>query len=455
MKIFLITLTSFLFLSQVALAKKPNFVYIMVDDAGYGDFSCFGQKKFKTPHVDRMAKEGMKLTDFYSSSTVCAPSRSSLMTGHHSGHGFIRGNKEIRPEGQHPLPLKAVTIPEVLKGSGYISGMFGKWGLGAPGSEGDPMNQGFDRFYGLNCQRQSHNFYPTHVWSDRKKVMLDRKHYSHSLIADECLKFIQKNKDNPFFCYVPFTIPHAAMQSPEKRIAPWRKKFPEFEKMTGRYGGTTITNPIAAFAAMMEHMDEDVGRILNLLEELNIDENTLVIFTSDNGPHKEGGHKPDFFDSNGPLKGYKRDLYEGGIRVATMAWWPGKIEPGTSSSHIAAGWDLMPTLCELSGTPAPDGLDGVSFAPTLLGQAQGQEKRQYLYWEFHEQGGKQAVRMGKWKGIRLNVRKDPNSSIELYDLSKDIGENNDISSKYPQIVSKMETAMKDSHRGNLIFPFIE
>jgi arylsulfatase A-like enzyme len=455
MKIFLITLTSFLFLSQVALAKKPNFVYIMVDDAGYGDFSCFGQKKFKTPHVDRMAKEGMKLTDFYSSSTVCAPSRSSLMTGHHSGHGFIRGNKEIRPEGQHPLPLKAVTIPEVLKGSGYISGMFGKWGLGAPGSEGDPMNQGFDRFYGLNCQRQSHNFYPTHVWSDRKKVMLDRKHYSHSLIADECLKFIRKNKDNPFFCYVPFTIPHAAMQSPEKRIAPWRKKFPEFEKMTGRYGGTTITNPIAAFAAMMEHMDEDVGRILNLLEELNIDENTLVIFTSDNGPHKEGGHKPDFFDSNGPLKGYKRDLYEGGIRVATMAWWPGKIEPGTSSSHIAAGWDLMPTLCELSGTPAPDGLDGVSFAPTLLGQAQGQEKRQYLYWEFHEQGGKQAVRMGKWKGIRLNVRKDPNSSIELYDLSKDIGENNDISSKYPQIVSKMETAMKDSHRGNLIFPFIE
>jgi arylsulfatase A-like enzyme len=455
MKIFLITLTSFLFLSQVALAKKPNFVYIMVDDAGYGDFSCFGQKKFKTPHVDRMAKEGMKLTDFYSSSTVCAPSRSSLMTGHHSGHGFIRGNKEIRPEGQHPLPLKAVTIPEVLKGSGYISGMFGKWGLGAPGSEGDPMNQGFDRFYGLNCQRQSHNFYPTHVWSDRKKVMLDRKHYSHSLIADECLKFIQKNKDNPFFCYVPFTIPHAAMQSPEKRIAPWRKKFPEFEKMTGRYGGTTITNPIAAFAAMMEHMDEDVGRILNLLEELNIDENTLVIFTSDNGPHKEGGHKPDFFDSNGPLKGYKRDLYEGGIRVATVAWWPGKIEPGTSSSHIAAGWDLMPTLCELSGTPAPDGLDGVSFAPTLLGQAQGQEKRQYLYWEFHEQGGKQAVRMGKWKGIRLNVRKDPNSSIELYDLSKDIGENNDISSKYPQIVSKMETAMKDSHRGNLIFPFIE
>ena len=455
MKIFLTTLTSFLFLSCVALAKKPNFIYIMVDDAGYGDFSCFGQKKFKTPNVDRMAKEGMKLTDFYSSSTVCAPSRSSLMTGHHSGRGYIRGNKEIKPEGQHPLPLKAVTIPEVLKKSGYVSGMFGKWGLGAPGSEGDPMNQGFDRFYGLNCQRQSHNFYPTHVWSDRKKVTLDRKHYSHSLIADECLKFIRASKDNPFFCYVPFTIPHAAMQSPEERIAPWRKKFPEFEKMTGKYGGSVITNPVAAFASMMEHMDEDVGRILDLLEELKIDDNTLVIFTSDNGPHKEGGHKPDFFDSNGPLKGYKRDLYEGGIRVATVAWWPGKVQPGSTSSHLAAGWDLLPTLCELSQTETPDGLDGVSFAPTLLGQPDKQTKRDYLYWEFHEQGGKQAVRMGKWKGIRLNVRKDPNSPIELYDLSKDIGEENNIASKHPQIVQKMEVAIKESHVESPIFPFIK
>ncbi len=455
MKKFLTTLTSFLFLSCVALAKKPNFVYIMVDDAGYGDFSCFGQKKFTTPHVDRMAKEGMKLTDFYSSSTVCAPSRSSLMTGHHSGRGYIRGNKEIKPEGQHPLPLKAVTIPEVLKKSGYVSGMFGKWGLGAPGSEGDPMNQGFDRFYGLNCQRQSHNFYPTHVWSDRKKVMLDRKHYSHSLIADECLKFIRANKDKPFFCYVPFTIPHAAMQSPEKRIAPWRKKFPEFEKVTGKYGGSVITNPIAAFAAMMEHMDEDVGRILDLLEELKIDDNTLVIFTSDNGPHREGGHQPDFFNSNGPLKGYKRDLYEGGIRVATVAWWPGKIKPGSTSAHVAAGWDLLPTLCELSDTKKPDGLDGLSFAPTLLGKTKEQEKREYLYWEFHEQGGKQAVRMGKWKGIRLNVRKNPNSPIELYDLSKDIGEENNISSKHPDIVKKMEVAMESSHVENLIFPFIK
>jgi arylsulfatase A-like enzyme len=285
--------------------------------------------------------------------------------------------------------------------------------------------------------------------------MLDRKHYSHSLIADECLKFIRANKNSPFFCYVPFTIPHAAMQSPEERIAPWRKKFPEFEKMTGKYGGSVITNPVAAFAAMMEHMDEDVGRILDLLEELKIDDNTLVIFTSDNGPHKEGGHKPDFFDSNGPLKGYKRDLYEGGIRVATTAWWPGKIKSGTISEHIAAGWDLMPTLCELSGTKVPDGLDGVSFAPTLLGKKNEQEKREFLYWEFHERGGKQAVRMGKWKGIRLNVSKDPDSPIELYDLSKDIGEENNIASRHPQIVKKVESAMKESHVESPIFPFIK
>ncbi len=349
MKIFLITLTSFLFLSCVALAKKPNFVYIMVDDAGYGDFSCFGQKKFKTPNVDRMAKGGMKLTDFYASSTVCAPSRSSLMTGHHSGRGYIRGNKEIKPEGQHPLPMKAVTIPEVLKQSGYVSGMFGKWGLGAPGTEGDPMNQGFDRFYGLNCQRQSHNFYPTHVWSDRKKVMLDRKHYSHTLIADECLKFIRVNKDNPFFCYVPFTIPHAAMQSPEKRIAPWRKKFPEFEKVTGKYGGSVITNPVAAFAAMMEHMDEDVGRILDLLEELKIDDNTLVIFTSDNG----GEMTPDYQGWNGPWRGSYFTAKEGSLRVPYIVRWPGKVPAGKVSNEIVHQFDLYATVANITGGKVP------------------------------------------------------------------------------------------------------
>ena len=232
-------------------------------------------------------------------------------------------------------------------------------------------------------------------------------------------------------------------------------RIPEFENVTGKYGGSVIKNPVAAFAAMMTHMDEDVGRILDLLSELGISDDTLVMFTSDNGPHKEGGHKPDFFDSNGPLKGYKRDLYEGGIRVATLARWSGKIKPGSKSSHVAAGWDLLPTVCELAGIKSPKGLDGVSFAPTLLGQSKMQKKRDYLYWEFHERGGKQAVRMGKWKGIRLNVRKNPNSPIELYDLSKDIGEENNLAGEYPQIVKKIEVAMRDSHIESDVFTFLK
>ena len=434
-----------------ATARKPNFVYIMVDDAGYGDFSCFGQKHFKTPSVDRMATEGMKLTDFYAASTVCAPSRCSLMTGVHTGHALVRGNREVQPEGQAPLPASALTLPEVLGKAGYVSGMFGKWGLGSPGSEGDPMNQGFDRFYGYNCQRQAHTFYPDHLWSDRNKVTLDGKTYSHDLIAKETMKFIRANKDKPFFCYCPFTIPHAAMHAPEERVGPWRKKFPQFENVIGRYRGPQVKNPVAAFAAMMTLLDEDVGRILDLLKELGIADDTLVIFTSDNGPHKEGGHKPDFFDSNGPLRGYKRDLYEGGIRVPTLAWWPNTIKPGSTSSHVATGWDVLPTFCDLAGVNTPKDLDGVSFAPTIRGENKKQAKREYVYWEFHEQGGKQAIRKGNWKAVRLNVRKKPDGPIELYDLSRDIGETKNLSDKHPDLIKEMARLMTDSRTVNPTF----
>ncbi|MFP6899488.1 MAG: sulfatase-like hydrolase/transferase, partial [Opitutales bacterium] len=241
---------------------------------------------------------------------------------------------------------------------------------------------------------------------------------------------------------------------PEERVAPWRKKFPEFENLIGRYRGPQVKNPVAAFAAMMTLLDEDVGRILDLLKELGIAEDTLVIFTSDNGPHKEGGHKPDFFDSNGPLRGYKRDLYEGGIRVATVAWWPGKIKPGSTSAHVGTGWDMLPTFCELAGIDAPKGLDGLSFAPTLLGKKKQQGKRDYVYWEFHEQGGKQAVRKGKWKAVRLNVRKNANSPIELYDLSKDIGETKNLASKHPELVKEMAKVMAESHTPNPLFRFL-
>jgi len=427
-----------------ASARKPNFIFLMLDDAGYGDLSCFGQKHFQTPNVDRLAEEGMKLTDFYASSTVCAPSRCSLMTGVHTGQAVVRGNHEIKPEGQFPLPKETLTIAELLKQAGYTSGMFGKWGLGSPGSTGDPIHQGFDRFFGYNCQRQSHTFFPPHLWSNQEKVPLDGKTYSHHLIAEQALEFIRKNRKKPFFCYLPFTMPHAAMHAPEELVEPWREKFTQFNHIVGKYRPPNQKNPAAVFVAMMTLMDRDLGRILDLLQEIGIAEDTLVIFTSDNGPHKEGGHQTDFFDSNGPLRGYKRDLYEGGIRVPTLAWWPGKISAGSTSATPFAGWDVLPTLCELAGIKCPKQANGISFAPTLLGQNEKQEGREYLYWEFHEQGGKQAVRMGKWKGIRLQVRKNPVGPIELYDLSKDIGEENNVASQFPRVVEKIDQLMKES-----------
>jgi hypothetical protein len=322
--------------------------------------------------------------------------------------------------------------------------MFGKWGLGAPGSASDPVEH-FDTFYGYNCQRQSHTFYPTHLWDNDKKVPLDGETYSADLIADQLLKFVRDNKDRPFFAYVPFTIPHAAMHVPEDDHAPWRKKWPQFDNKIGKYRGPLVTNPIAAFAGMMTRMDRHVGQLMALLEELGIDDNTLVSFTSDNGPHKEGGHDPEFFNSNGPLKGHKRDLYEGGIRVPFVARWPGKIKPGTTSNLPVAMWVVLPTCLEIAGAEAPAETDGISYMPALLGQSKNQKKHKYLYWAFYERGGKQAVRWGKWKGVRNNVGKAPNAPLELYDLTKDIGEENNISKQFPEVVSELDSFMKDAY----------
>jgi arylsulfatase A-like enzyme len=432
-------------LSAIAADQsKPNIIYIMADDLGYGDLSCFGQTKFKTPNIDRLAAEGITFTDYYSGSTVCAPTRCVLMTGMHTGHAFVRGNREIQPEGQAPMPADIVTLPRLLHKAGYTTGMFGKWGLGAPGSASDPVEH-FDTFYGYNCQRQSHTFYPTHLWDNDKKVPLDGETYSADLIADQLLKFVRDNKDRPFFAYVPFTIPHAAMHVPEDDHAPWRKKWPQFDNKIGKYRGPLVTNPIAAFAGMMTRMDRHVGQLMALLEELGIDDNTLVSFTSDNGPHKEGGHDPEFFNSNGPLKGHKRDLYEGGIRVPFVARWPGKIKPGTTSNLPVAMWDVLPTCLEIAGAEAPAETDGISYMPALLGQSKNQKKHKYLYWAFYERGGKQAVRWGKWKGVRNNVGKAPNAPLELYDLTKDIGEENNISKQFPEVVSELDSFMKDAY----------
>ena len=427
-----------------AAERKPNIIYIMADDAGYGDFGCYGQKKFTTPNIDRIAAEGMRFTQHYSGSTVCAPTRCSLMTGMHTGHCYVRGNRSVKPIGQTPIPADTVTVAKLLKQAGYVTGAFGKWGLGFPGSEGDPIKQGFDEFFGYNCQSNAHTYYPTWLFHNEQKIALDGKTYSHNLIMAEALRFIRNNKDKPFFCYLPVTIPHASMHVPEEYAAPFRKKFPQFEDKVGQYSGPEVKNPIAAFAGMMVKMDEDVGRVMALLKELDIDDDTIVMFTSDNGPHKEGGHDPVFFDSNGPFTGYKRSLTEGGIRAPLVIRWPGRVEAGSESDLISAHWDFLPTACTLAGITPPADVDGIDMMPTLLGKGD-QISHTYLYWEFFEQGGKRAARAGKWKAIQRDLHTDANSPVLLYDLDTDIAETNNISADHPDIVARMNKIFNEAH----------
>ncbi len=431
-------------------SQRPNIVFILADDLGYGDISLFGQKHFETPNIDRIAKEGMRLTQHYSGSTVCAPSRSCLMTGLHTGHTPIRGNFEVRPEGQLAMPAETVTVAELLREKGYTTGAFGKWGLGFPGSEGDPTNQGFDRFFGYNCQRIAHNYYPYHVWSNKERVMLTENEGTHEgvyapeLIQEKTIDFLEENKDGPFFLFVPHVIPHAELFAPERYVTRFRGKFlPELNYegtddgpnyRDGGYGSQPESH--AAFVAMVTMLDDHVGQILDKLKALGIDDNTIVMFSSDNGPHKEGGADPEYFDSNGPLRGFKRDLYEGGIRVPLLARWPGKIKAGSRSRHVSAFWDFLPTVCEFAGVEAPSGLDGISFAPTLL-QSGEQAKHPYLYWAFHEKGGRVAVRKGDWKLVKYNVDEDPIAQWELYDISVDVGENKNVATRHPEIVKEL------------------
>lgn len=437
----------FAFLALFALPafaeEKPNIIYILLDDAGYGDLSCYGQTKFTTPNVDRLASEGLKFTDHYSGSTVCAPTRCVLMTGVHTGRAYVRGNREVQPEGQAPMPEDIVTIPRLLSKAGYTTGAFGKWGLGAPGSASDPAKH-FDLFYGYNCQRQAHTYYPEHLWKNDQKIPLDGETYTQPLIMEETLSFVRENKDGPFFIYLPITIPHAAMHVPEEYAKPWRDKFPQYEGKIGKYAGTEFDNPAAAFAGMMTMMDEGIGQLLDLLNELGIDENTLIMFSSDNGPHKEGGHDPDFFQSYGPLRGYKRDLTEGGIRAPMLARWPGKIAAGGETAHISAHWDILPTVCELAGVEVPGDIDGVSMVPTLLGEGE-QPAHDYLYWEFYERGGKKAARWGNWKALQEGINKDPNAPIAIFDLSSDIREEKDLAAERPDLVKKAKEIFADAH----------
>lgn len=461
----------FLFFSTVTplpaqVKQKPNIILILADDLGYGDLGCYGQKIIKTPNIDRMAAEGMLFTQHYAGCAVSAPSRSCLMTGQHTGHTFIRGNKEVSPEGQLPLPMNTFTIAKMLKQAGYITGAFGKWGLGYPGSEGDPNNQGFDEFYGYNCQRMSHNYYPYHLWHNQTKVILDGNlgtnngQYAQDLIHQQAIRFIQDNKNNTFFAFLPYVLPHAELISPDDSIFAEYKNLPPGKSYKGIDGGQANTNggysscsaPHVAYAAMVTRLDTYVGEVMAELKRLGLDRNTLVIFTSDNGPHREGGNDPDFFDSYGSLRGIKRDLYEGGIREPMIAWWPGKINANVKSDLISAFWDLMPTFKQLTGIKLPIKTDGISILPTLISE-KGQMYHKYLYWEFHEDGGKIAVRFGKWKGIKLNFNIHPEAPMLLFDLEKDIHEDNNVASQNPNIVNVIDSFMKKARTESSIFKF--
>jgi arylsulfatase A-like enzyme len=448
--VFRIAFTTLAFLvllaaTSVQAETRPNIVYILLDDAGYGDLSCYGQEKFSTPHMDKLAEQGMRFTQHYAGSTVCAPTRCVLMTGLTTGHCVVRGNTEVQPEGQAPMPAATVTLPKLLKTTGYATGGFGKWGLGAPGSEGDPVHQGFDRFFGYNCQRQAHKYYPTHLWDNLNRVELDGKTYSHDLIMAEAFKFVRQHRDEPFFLFLPVAIPHAAMEVPEPYMTEFREKFPQFENKIGRYAGTEVRNPIAAFAGMMTKLDNDIGLLMALLEELKIADSTIVMLSSDNGPHKEGGHDPDFFNSNGGFRGYKRDLYEGGIRAPFIVRWPGKVEAGTTTDLVSAHWDVLPTICEIAGVKTPKESDGVSLVPTLTGHADQQKTHDYLYWEFYEQNGRRAARFGDWKAVQYGLHQSANAPIEIYNLANDPHEDHNLASEHPELVTQAKEIFAEAH----------
>ncbi|QMW04284.1 arylsulfatase [Spirosoma foliorum] len=454
--------------AQQRSSTRPNIVLIVADDLGYGDVGFNGQKLIKTPNIDRLAAQGVRFTQFYAGTTVCAPSRSALLTGKHTGHTYIRGNKGVDPEGQEPIADSVVTLAEVLKKAGYTTGAFGKWGLGPVGSEGDPNNQGFDQFYGYNCQSLAHRYYPDHLWKNGNQVVLtENKNLTHNqiyapdLIQKQALNFIEsQNTDKPFFLFLPYILPHAELLVPDDSLFRYYKgKFPETPFKGVDYGVSATTGgytsqayPHATFAAMIARLDAYVGQVLATLKVKGIDENTLVIFTSDNGPHIEGGADPTFFASSGGFRGVKRDLYEGGIRMPFIARWPGTIKANTQSNYIGAFWDLLPTFAELAGAKPITTGDGFSIVPSLLGKG-NQKEHAYLYWEFHEGGGKQAVRQGNWKAVRLNANKPNGSTLELYDLAKDPAEKQDISGSFPAKAKELEKLMNQSHVPSAIFPF--
>lgn len=448
------------FTQRAQAPRPPNILLIQADDLGYGDLSAYGQAQFQTPALDRLAREGIRFTQYYAGTTVCAPSRAALMTGMHTGHAYIRGNGAL-PEGDTPLRPQDVTVAEVLREAGYRTALIGKWGLGQPGTTGQPDRQGFEYAFGFSDQRHAHRQFTDHLWRNGERVTVDlEKDYANDLFTKEAGAFIERSDPRPFFVYLNYTVPHAELRVPEDSIEPFRGRFPEQPfvnpaadaRQSGAspdvasLGYRSQPVPRAAFAAMITRMDRDIGRLVDRLGARGIDRQTLVIFTSDNGPHREGGGDPAFFKSSGPLRGIKRDLYEGGIRVPNIARWTGTIPAGRVSDHPWAHWDLLPTLADLAHAPIPAGLDGMSMSRALRGERQ--PSHPFLYWEFHERGFQQAVRMGRWKAVRLKM----GAALELYDLDADPGEQREIAAAHPDVVSKIESYLKTARTESARWP---
>lgn len=496
--ILLSLLVSFTAISQPGHAqKKPTIVYILADDLGYGDIGSQGQTKIETPNIDALAKNGMLFTQYYAA-PVCAPSRYSLMTGQHSGHAYIRGNDEwdergpvwnfkameANPflEGQRPIPDSTITLAKLAKKSGYTTALVGKWGLGGYADAGHPNNQGFDYFYGFLCQREDHTYYPGHLWENSFRVPLNntvqdpnvklapgvdsldvasysqyqQTDYASDFLISAALRFIDKNKSVPFFLYYASPLPHVSLQAPQRWIDYYHKKFGDEKPFLGgsyfpcRY-------PHATYAAMISTLDEEIGKIISKLKDLDLFNNTIIVFTSDNGTASNAGVDGPWFNSGGPFKSEhgwgKGYVHEGGIREPFIIQWPGKIKPGSKSNLIAANWDFVPTFCQLTGIAAPKNIDGISYLPTLLGKEPQQKNHPYLYWEFPESGGQQAVRIDNWKGIRSNIQKG-NLVVELFDLDNDIQELHNVAADHPDIVKKMEQVMKAEHRTPEVATFL-
>ena len=472
----------------LAASQRPNIVFILADDLGYGDLGCYGQQKIETPNIDRLCADGMRFTQHYAGAPVCAPSRCVLLTGKHTGHTYVRGNDEWAArgpvwnfkaveddpelEGQRPIPAGTATLGARLRSAGYATACVGKWGLGAPGSEGAPERQGFDFFFGFNCQRQAHTYYPCHLYRDGQRVLtrnelvapgtklspgtdplalasyvrFTQQDYAPDLMFGEIRGFVNEHRAKPFFLYWATPIPHLALQAPQRWIDHYVKKFGDEKPYDGKRGYFPQRYPHACYAAMISYLDDQVGQLVDQLKSLGLYENTLILFSSDNGPANGGGTDSPWFDSARPFKSEsgwgKGSLHEGGIRMPLIAVWPGHIRPGSQSDLPCAFWDLLPTFCEVAGTSAPGDIDGVSLVPTLLGK-QGQRTHDDLYWEYPEAGGSQAVRLGRWKAIRSGIKKNK-LCLALYDLESDPRETTDVSAQYPDVVARVERIMREA-----------